>query len=198
MKLHEIAQFGKPEKSSESLSSYEERLRDIGTRRIGAGLHATVHRHPKYKTIVVKVSSEGWKKGGPLVYLQYAMQHQDNPHVPKIYGVRRFTNKDGGNYFIAFIEKLDEYIKLRYKQKKIILQKYFGELANKDIDGWELSVYYLRELRAQAAKTGVPNKHLLEVLSFIRERGTKDRAIDLHDGNIMMRGNVPVITDPLT
>jgi hypothetical protein len=54
----------------------------------------------------------------------------------------------------------------------------------------------IQAMRASNKKQGIPHKHLIDVLSYVYKLGERGRA-DLHDGNIMLRGDVPVITDPV-
>lgn len=210
MKLLEI--LGKPEKSKETLGDYQSRLRDLRMKQVGSGVQAHVYQHPKANTIVVKVSRE---EEAPLVYLKYVLKNQNNPYVPKVYNVRRFQQKEDRRYFprshteqyyVAFIEKLTEYKWLSDKQKQLILQKHLGP----DIVAWlgEPNRYnseafsYMADtegvqlMRASNKKLGVPSKHLIDVMSFLANRGNPE-TLDLHEGNIMMRGDHPVITDPV-
>lgn len=200
MKLHEIAPIKRPEKSGETIQDYQYRLDKLGMKSAGGGIHSEVYEHPQYNTIVVKVGSEG-KSGGPFAYLSYAYNHQDNPHVPKIFGVRRFKNKKGRNFFVAFIEKLTTYGKLSYKQQKAITRKYFGPVSSKIFGSQIWDEFFYGEnfslVVKQAKQTGVPNKKLLEVITFIHDYdAAHPSSIDLHEENIMMRGSVPVIIDP--
>lgn len=201
MKLYEIA-IDKPQQSKEDLADYHSRLQDLRMKEVGSGATATVYQHPKSDTIVVKVGEDSESKL-TIEYLRFALQRQNNPHVPKIYGVRRFKPPGPARddaYFVAFIEKLTEYGKLSSTKKQAILSKYLGPLYTK---GERVTVNALEafvdpsvivRLREQSRRRGVPSKALLDVLTFISQQNSD--YLDLSDWNIMLRGNVPVITDP--
>lgn len=200
MKLLEV--LGTPEQSKETIEDYRSRLRDLKIKRVGSGIHADVYRHPKTDTIVVKVAQE-WD--APMAYLRYILEHQNNPYVPKVYSVRRFERKKGrSQYYIAFIEKLKEYKLLNDKQKQRITEKHFGldvvaflgggKKYNSGVFDYMTDPKGIALMRASNKKRGVPSKHLIDVLSFI---GTLTGHIDLHQGNVMLRGDHLVITDPV-
>ena len=202
MKLLEV--LGKPEKSIETQDDYISRLRDRGMRKVGSGVQSNVYQHPQFDKIVVKVSRE---EQAPLAYLKYVLTHQSNPYVPKVYHVRRFRTKErgwGSEYYIAFIEKLTEYKLLRPLERQRIVKTHLGP----DIVAWlggdkkynPYAFEYMAEpeglalMRASNKKLGVPSKHLIDVMSFISKHTA---SLDLHHGNIMLRGSHPVITDPV-
>jgi hypothetical protein len=161
------------------------------------------------------VSSESRE---PLAYLKYVLKNQDNPYVPKVYHLRRFRGKrgDGGwgdDYYVAFIEKLGKYSNLSENQKRKILTKHFGPafmqylkdtLKVTSMHGllgflvWNLDddlIKVMFDSNRKSSGAHVPNKHLINVLLFISR--FSEEALDLHDGNVMLRGDHPVITDPL-
>ncbi|TFG98578.1 hypothetical protein E4H12_05745 [Candidatus Thorarchaeota archaeon] len=202
MKLCEIG-ISKPQQNSERLDDYHQRLQDLKMKDIGTGANATVYQHPKNDTIVVKVSVDGFAPENlPLKYLQYALKHQNNPHVPKIYGVRRYKPPGRArydSYFIAFIEKLTEYGNVSRAKQRAILKKYIGPLfTEKGSAGYAFETLANKQtidlLRKQHRKIGVPSKDFLDVMTFISQQNNDH--LDLSDWNVMLRGNVPVITDP--
>lgn len=200
MKLSEVTRIQKnPEKVQEPFDKYLDRIesKEGGRQKeVGSGMYASVYQHPKYKTIVVKVSDQGV---GILRYLDFAMRHQDNPYVPKIYGVRRFQKRGGPKYFIAFIERLNDYDRMTNVQKAMILSKHVGPNLVKEfgpVDFFD-NVYQddlVREVSKQRnKKKTVP--YLMRVLSYLKRIGGND----LHDGNIMVRGKDQLVfTDPTT
>ncbi len=200
MRLIEITRIQKdPEKVQEPFDKYLDRIesKEGGKQKeVGSGAYASVYQHPKYKTIVVKVSEQGV---AILRYLDFAMKHPDNPYVPKVYGVRRFQKRGGSKYFIAFIERLKDYDKMTNVQKAMILSKHVGpDLVNEygPIDFFDN--VYSNELMQYVSKMKREKKtaqHLLQVLSYLKRIGGRD----LHDGNIMVRGKDQLVfTDPTT
>lgn len=201
MKLTEITIPKKPEKVSEPLFNYTSRLtsKTEKQKRLGVGAFAEVYQHPKYRTVAVKVSEENKRI---LRYIEYALKHQDNPYIPRIYGIRRFTSKRDrlgtDKYFVLFLEKLKNYEGLGLRAKRNLLQQHVGEYVNDyDVEiedfffenrSWEI----IRSVRKmpQTKQT----KYLLDLLNFFRV----SHASDVHDGNIMIRGKDQLVfTDPM-
>jgi hypothetical protein len=202
MKLHEVTSF-KQQKAPEPLSDYQARLRDMRIKRLGSGAYSSVYQHPKIKRIVVKVGEE---ESGALAWLRFASRNQDNPYVPKIYGMRRYKDKDTyfGNYFIVFIERLTEYYKLPLKQKLLILQKHLGPYVTKKNMTYDIFINLAGDrdtyidLFAQHKRLGVPSKYLLDVFRFLLTTRGEYGEYDIRDANIMLRGKSQIVfTDPL-
>ena len=201
VKLLEILRMSaKRQNVAEPYSDYIDRLRDEKQRQIGAGAYAGVFQHPKYKKVVVKVGDEGFKV---LPYIKFALENQNNPYVPKIYGIRRFQNrsKNGLNkYFVLFLERLREYEHLSDSTKRRILYKHIHPSLSvwQEIDKAEdfFMEVSLRDLREDLQrKPTIRSQHLLTVLKYLYN----SRSSDLHDANIMRRGKYQIVfTDPAT
>lgn len=197
MKLTDVTIPRKREKVTEPITKYSMRLRKKHkAKELGAGAYATVYQHPKYKTVAVKVSEEG---NHILKYIEWALQHQDNPYVPKVYGVRRFVNRGNNEYFVLFLEKLKDYSRLRNTTKASILRRHVGDFMDQQdkIEDffWEIPTKHiitrLRKMKSPSPQVA----YLLQALEFFHRR----RAYDLHDGNVMLRGKYQIVfTDPLT
>lgn len=155
----------------------------------GSGCYASVYGSKK-SNIVYKVGLVE-KNDGYMAYLKVLQkQRVQNPYLPKIHGVRIYTN-GRDSYYVAALEKLKE---LPYNMYSIV--DAFEE-ACKD---WMCD----ESISAGRKKLGIKTvviypKYLKEALDVIRtaKKSSRNIGYDLHDGNFMMRGKQVVITDPL-
>lgn len=162
--------------NSTSIVEFVENLRREGYRKylIGEGLYSGVFARPE-DNYVIKIFQEdpGYEK-----YLTYMSNNQTNPHVPKIKGKPvKFLKY----YKIVRLEKLDA-AERGHKDLIHRIQDYVLDHNN------TASYAYLN-------REWISNNYpqLPEILDSIVQN---KHMLDLHTGNIMFRGNVPVITDP--
>lgn len=202
MKLYEVIR--RTQRVKEPLEDYLHRLDKMGVAKpgrkrigfLGSGAYAHVYQHPEHEGIAVKVSGEEYSV---LRYVRFALANQRNPYVPKIYDVHRFRDsRDDEEYFVIFMEKLNDYEGLRNQQKKQILRYHVGNLV--DITNnftdffWEDSLKVLSYLRKHAKEEKLPlAQFLIPVLSYLYKNDMEDT----HDANIMLRGSKQIVfTDP--
>lgn len=135
----------------------------------GCGYYAAVFESQQDPNLVYKVGRTTYDP-----FLLYAAQTEfrSNPHFPRIYKLTVFDD-----WYIAQIEALTP-----VPEHKRALTKRISESAYKN----ELSMLESESLRQLISRI----KQLVET--------NKDLQLDLHPGNIMMRGIVPVITDPIS
>lgn len=124
-------------------------------------------------------------------YLNWVLQHQSNPFVPKIRG--KFIKINQYTYAVR-MEKLSHLSDTNIRE----LDKYVDPELNKktkiDISKWRnvsklalsANLPYIKEIEPQ----------LYEVLEYVVKNFTL-KSLDLHGDNIMLRGDVIVITDPV-
>lgn len=156
---------------------------------IGTGYFAMAWSRPQDRFVYKLWDSNDF---GYNSYLQYVLSHQDNPHVPKIYGrPMRLLNR----FYVVKMEKLVRHsagFTGRIKDVSEIISRYvnIGDVTatSHDLDG----IYTkLDELFTQYPR-------LQEVLDFI----ASNREMDIDLGqfgarrNILWRNETPVITDP--
>lgn len=145
----------------------------IKTEMLGSGIFGAVFKRPN-DPYVIKVFKHDKQY---LKYLEYARQHQHNPHVPKIRGkiMKPYRN------FQLYLVRIEELVPLSYRMdKQYYLYKKLQEYAYSSRFGPDDCLPYA----------------LVEVIDYIKSSGGE---IDLHDENVMVRpsdGQL-VITDPL-
>lgn len=156
---------------------------------LGTGGYANVWGS-KRSNIVYKVGK--WEHyDGYMAYIKMLHKHcVENPYLPKIYGMRVYSNSKESYYVIA-MEKLK---KLPYSMRHIV--DAFEEV-------WETWTYNERVHEGRKMlgikMAVVYPKGMKEALDVVRDAKKSSRLIgyDVHDGNFMLRGKQVVITDPL-
>jgi hypothetical protein len=147
---------------------------------VGKGMYAGVFAKPG-DPFVIKIFKDdpGYEK-----FLSYALQHQSNPHVPRIKG-RPITFQK--IYKIVRLERLREMTKDTDWKIYEKIRDYTEEQYDKSEEEMALNKQNLQKLYPQ----------LVPLLDEILYNGY-DYQVDMTEGNVMFRGSVPVITDPYT
>lgn len=182
MKIDELVGYKqKPEfqavKDSPVMASLQRKFDDLGYKQyeLGSGLYGTVWARPEDNFVIkIFVPDEGYSN-----YLQYMQSNTQNPYVPKMRGK---PVKLPNGFTLVRLEKLkridkDLYIQIRYFMKSNVDYDADMRKQRKEFeDKYPQFLNFMDELRV-----------------FAKNRGL---STDLHGGNIMMRGNLPVVTDP--
>jgi hypothetical protein len=166
-----------------------------GMSRLGGGLYSNVYSSHD-TPFAIKVMSGC--DAGYLAYIQTISQLEtDNPHVPKVfryilyryqnnfYNIGAIPGKTRKDTYVFFMEKLKQ--PARYNNRPV--ERFAGLLRNLLNDarcGREID---WKSLRPQ-------HRDLITILELARE-AAKQEYYDLHSGNIMVRENHFVVTDPL-
>ena len=119
-----------------------------------------------------------------LWWITWAAKHQDNPNVPRVKGLPMRIAKDT---YVVRLEKLRGLVR-----RDGNLSKGYDRLAYL-VDRIE-SVDDLSKEDLQWIRSEYPGVY--DILRVIQRAGS-DFVVDLHGDNIMLRGQTPVITDPV-
>ena len=139
---------------------------------IGTGLYSSVLSRPDLN-YVVKIF---YNDPGYETYLTYMAKYKNNPHVPKIRGK---VLSVGRGFKVVRLERLEPYsYKPEQKSSLEAIDDYVSMNTN----------------QRNRFKKDFPYQEMLPVLDDILQH----TGLDMHNGNIMFRGSVPVITDPLS
>lgn len=116
---------------------------------------------------------------GYLHFFNYAKTHQNNPNVPKTKGGALTLASDSfmGKLYLVRIEKLSPL-------------PVGNEVLNL-LWGIDFSDDLTPEIEQKIAKV-YPG-----IIDVLKDAFSSGYSLDLHPGNVMMRGNIPVIIDPL-
>ena len=156
----------------------------------GSGSYANVYVDPS-KDYVYKMYSRDYGYDCYLKFLQ--SQKQQNPFAPKVYAVRVLKGTDGSRCTVVCTEKLKPFTTKGQKHKgermkifrkaEFLFEKYYQFLYDSD------GIYRIKSSKDKLVR-------LVEDLYAFY--GTKHcGSPDIHKGNLMLRGNQVVITDPL-
>lgn len=179
----------------EALPDYLKRLKDsLNIQKLGGGAFSQVFQHPHYSNVVVKVYTArdtAYKR-----YQKWCMAHQSNPYVPQIIGQTEYvsdTAKRNGKFNIVFMEKMTP-LKSYARLEKLIVKALGGAPITFKNDDTTISASDLGKISKIVSKGGT-DKDFAEVWKQIM---TFDiNGIDLHAGNVMLRGSQLVFTDPV-
>lgn len=141
-----------------------------GFRMLGNGCYAAVFDSNVDPNLVYKI---GVRASDP--FLAYIKQDElrANPHFPRIYDIM-----EGDNWYLVKMERLEH-----IPSHKTFLSNEIRSLVEDEGD----ALVHL-----------APTPDLMSIAAHIRNLAEDLYVkVDLHAGNIMMRGNTPVITDPL-
>lgn len=182
---------------AEHLKDYVKRLKKLGIKQLGSGNFADVFQHPTMPNVVVKLLTESDK--GYEAYVKFSQKNKSNKYVPKILQVveadKAFDKKgeyDMGDLRLIFMEKLEPIHYNKYVDFGEHILKVSGvkapnvEKALMDVNTWK---------KAAAQKK---DPDLAAIAKFIVKTQGGAVQLDMHDGNMMMRGSSVIITDPFS
>lgn len=163
-------------KGDTALQDFNEFMKEHGFTNLGSGAFASVYEKPGYPWVFKLFHNDV----AYLAWLNYVVAHQSNEHVPKIKG-KPFRIND--KVFAVRMEKLDR-MSDNWYDNELLSNIAYGGIS--------------RDAKTAFKALGHPDLiPVMDAIYAMSHDTTKDWRVDTHGGNIMMRGNVPVITDPL-
>ena len=212
MKLSEILTeatiFDENELKSTKWESPEELrkwLKSAGFKKLGSGVFSDAWAKPNHKR-VVKISLKTdpcWVK-----YAKWVLKQTANKYLPKIPWIKLYKDKDGTEFFVTIIEKLESYSTANIKKidDPVVVSALFvnGEFKKPEhavLSNLLMKKFDIKDLRAarKVVKQNASHKFVktLNRISTMVSVGQCDH--DLHSGNLMYRPstNSIVIIDPL-
>lgn len=173
-----------------------DKLRSYGYNRGPEGMYSEVWINPD-TNIVVKVSVEGDDCFAKFCDLVQA--NRGNPHLPRIAHYQTVKTSDGKKYFLAYIEKLSVIKHASVYRYAAAWCEDAIDMLNEDITIDELhkrlDARNLPESENDKIHDVITHK-LLDTLELMASKMPKSCNNDLHWGNVMLRGDTMVITDP--
>ena len=156
------------------MSNFTIELTKHGFNKVGSGSFGIVYEKPGYPWLFKIFHIDP----AYLEFLKWAIKNQSNPYIPKIKGKILKINNDT---FAVRMEKLQRFNdtgneKLELFYNKLLDLGYFG---------------FTDEVRDWFDRNFPGFSDIIDALKKSKFK------IDIHTGNIMMRGEVPVIIDPL-
>lgn len=172
-----------------NLTAYYNRLRKEGWKVAGRGAYARVFQKDGV-VLKVAVDDPAYDK-----YLAYVLAHQDNPYFPKVYDVKRY---EGVHYMPPVADELAWFKPLGSNVTTVMMEQ-LGKSKGKARKFSEKAADAARPWTNEHIKADNPHEQeLFDVLYALRnDRRGYAVGLDLHAGNILLRGNQPVVTDPV-
>lgn len=175
--------------TAERYGEYLERLTDdLNVKSLGSGAFAEVFQHPTLKNVVVKVLR---KDPNYLRYAEFCRARPRNPWLPKIAAITPVQIVGSPHAHLVFLEKLNRGTLRAIRELKKSLTKDYGLPVTADDKSW----FTAKGWRNLAERT--KDKGLAEFALFAGDP-KNHRRLDLHEGNLMLRGTQLVFTDPLS
>lgn len=172
-----FAQVSGEKDRGEKLRNFTQYLEQHGFKKLGQGTYGATYESPKYPYVFKVFNNDS----GYKTYLDYVLKNQNNPNVPKIKG--------------TYIKINDDTYAVRMEKLKA-LPIGFGE--HEVIDALDTHNRHrpLSPEKEELLKTKYPG--IYKIVKDLPVIG-KGHGLDFnaYNDNILFRGNVPVITDPL-
>lgn len=191
--------FYKIASQSSDIENFYHRLKNQGYRDqiLGRGIFGLVFHRPNTPDAVYKAFLRGDR--GYMKYLKFALENQHNPHVPKIIGKPLpFALEDGTQVVLVKLERLDELDPNDTPNYNQFLQltSILNSLSFLKNPFYDSDSKKKEEELLQQRKQQYPT--LYDIAQQIVKLSHKSRMqdVDLHSGNVMMRDNTLVVTDP--
>lgn len=164
-----------------TLEDYYKKLGKMGYLQVGAGFYSRALSNGT-QVIKVAVDDTGYDE-----YLKYVLANQNNPYFPKVYNVKRFKNvwrnQEQKDHPVApWGERMSHNVTV------ITMEK----LTKAGRKGNVLSTRYQRDWNKPKAENE-QEQRMFDVLEKLDER----YCIDMHSKNVMLRGDQPVVIDPV-
>lgn len=168
-------------------------IRDIMSilkaKRQGSGAYATTWRASTKEVIKVFSDDRGYE-----YYLKAIAKMQDNPFVPCINYIHKYSGSCGQHYYMVSMEMLASYSVLEDCDEFLNFRDLVRECVGDDYDNESLG---FADLPDYVKEVAIPQS-LIDVMNVIQKGNHDGMGFDLHTGNIMVRDGIDfVITDPL-
>lgn len=175
--------------NSPSVYRFETNMKEQGYSKhiLGSGLYGVVFEKPGTNFVykLFDVDDTGYK-----AYLNFAQQNQNNIHIPKI--GKPLKLKIGSiNAYLVKLERLEE-VNLSNPQHEQQYKKIIAIISSLE------KIKTNNPMRSGAMnflkKVDKTDPDLVNIIEDINDISPSE--MDMHPGNVMMRGNVIIITDP--
>lgn len=171
---------------------------------LAQGRQGMVMTRPKKTNMVTKVFGFDGDHDGYLQFLRMAMQHQDNPYLPRVSNLRLYDKEfdsqyAGDKYSRTGAVDMEKLIPLNNPRIKEVVEHKLQALGIPDIssiDERDIMWWYKKGL---STRTITPDEQFEEAMKLIH--AVNGPETDLHAGNIMVRvtstGPQLVLVDPI-
>lgn len=169
-------QMGTSDQRATAFEKFDDLMTKNGFRNIGSGEFSGIYEKSGYPWVFKIFSNDP----AYLRFVQWARKHQDNPNLPRFKGAPMLIAPD------TYVVRMENLSRIDPGQH--------GELMRL------IRAINTTEQPPERAKwlevLGKRWPGIYQIVDLILH-GWKDLELDLHPGNIMMRGTTPVIIDPV-
>jgi hypothetical protein len=180
---------------------------------MGSGRYSIVRKDPKDPHMVSKrqkidTSGENYHQKDLYPEFVKALVNSDqkmNPYFPRIYGVNKYTDKQGVTLHKFNMEQLNSMHTISKEELQHVLDLIIDEGIQRawGIDTDMMLAYFLSEaIKKSSVRKLVKDRNLYNALVFLSKFLKKNWHLDLHADNMMFRrtpyGPQLVITDPFS
>ena len=187
MKLEELISHRPYVKNVATRNEVQKKLHELGFKKIGEPSgYAGVYEHPNlsYALKVFDANDRGYR-----AFLQVVAQHPNNPHFPKFRGKPMVIVKSDDDTPIVIAIRME-------KLKKFPISRYIDRLEY--MLSFELTSHWRDTIKHNDLAKEFLEKwpQFADAIDELVAAKTKDIRFDWHEGNIMLRGDCPIIIDP--
>lgn len=182
------------------MSTLHTYLDNQGYEILGSGAYADVYAKPGEKFVIKTVGNED-------CYVDFVslLSRNMNPHLPRVGKIRTFVDRSSRNnpitWFIIPIERLTPVdIRKHIQREDVMFAMAASIILNPRHDHMS---YFIRPMLPKSPheiyeelKDKFPK--LVEAIEFVSTNFNNKCEIDIHDENIMFRGDTLVIIDPVS
>ncbi len=170
----------------ESSNQYLRRLKTLNIKRLGKGRYSAVYAHPTLNDTAVKVIYDPDPQ-----YVKFAKRcmRLNNPWLPRIYAIEKVHFADSVSHII-FMERLEKPTVSQIKKACEKVQN--GLEAHFKVPPPHRFSSFFRSHWIRISQTA-NDQQIRQLAKIMCAVG----ANDIHDGNVMMRGDQLVFTDPV-
>jgi hypothetical protein len=165
------------------MKTIENELGKLGWALAGKGFFATVFAHPS-KNYVLKIF---YKDSGYMIYAKIMAANQRNAHVPRLKGKLHMLAKD---VYVIRMERLQPLL----RHDPIIKQYLDPNLESQLMGDPEVEDVFSDDNQEFLANRW---PDLYDLINIVKSKATSWVWDDLHSLNVMKRGKILVVTDPL-
>ena len=162
-----------------SLDEWKSIMNDYGFKHLGTGSYGSAYEHPNYPWVFKIFKGDT----SYIKYFNYAKRNQNNPNIPRIKGS---YIRIGNDAYVVRLEKLQEISGEQYKKLEKIINH----------------ILYIVDMTKDNQPLEKEDKQIIQMYPGLYKiysdvSNFENSYVDIHSGNIMMRGDVPVIIDPV-
>jgi hypothetical protein len=176
-----MAKYEREYNREDQLTKWQNYMTDHGFKYLGSGNFAGVYEHPNYPWIFKIFKDDP----GYIHFFKYAKTNQHNENLPKIKGN---LIKINDTTYVIRVEKLSPMSNTFFNNEFNNVAPIFRLFARRELHDLDQD-YQQTMLKFKEKYPGI--------FTVLYDMAKSNYLLDLSSRNMMMRGDIPVITDPI-